>query len=328
VAVRRLAGFEEPGIEALWQRLLDASPAAGVFQTLEWQRTWWRAFGRGWLRLLLAERDGRPVALLPLFADGGLGYLVGAGQSDGLDLVGEVADEEALAALLRAAVEEVPGFLGLRFHLVRDDSPTGVHLAGAARLVRLATLDEGAIAAPALDLSRGADAVTRILAKDSVRRHEAWFARRGGAEFEVVASAAEAIERLPGLFSQAEARWKALGRPGPLAEPRFRWFLERLVESAAPRGWVRLARLLSQGSPAAHLLAFSWRRRWHWYLSTFDPGLGKGSPGEVLLARAIRAAAAEGAERFEFGLGEEPYKVRFATSRPTVRTWGLYPASA
>lgn len=43
----------------------------------------------GQLMLILAERNGQPVALAPLFADSGMVYFVGSGGSDYLDFVGD-----------------------------------------------------------------------------------------------------------------------------------------------------------------------------------------------------------------------------------------------
>jgi CelD/BcsL family acetyltransferase involved in cellulose biosynthesis len=42
----------------------------------------------------------------------------------------------------------------------------------------------------------------------------------------------------------------------------------------------------------------------------------------------ILAALSEQAQRFEFGLGDEPFKQRFATDVRHVRTWGLYAKGA
>jgi CelD/BcsL family acetyltransferase involved in cellulose biosynthesis len=53
--------------------------------------------------------------------------------------------------------------------------------------------------------------------------------------------------------------------------------------------------------------------------------LAKRSPGEVLLRQLILAAVDEGATTFDFGLGEEPFKARFANRVEQVRTWSLCP---
>jgi hypothetical protein len=52
------------------------------------------------------------------------------------------------------------------------------------------------------------------------------------------------------------------------------------------------------------------------------------TPGEVLLRQLIRAAVEEGADVFDFGIGDEAYKYRFATGQEQLITWGIYPMSS
>ena len=60
----------------------------------------------------------------------------------------------------------------------------------------------------------------------------------------------------------------------------------------------------------------------------FDPDLARHSPGEVLLRQLLMAALAEGAHTFDFGLGDEAFKARFATRINRVRNRGLYAPEA
>ena len=41
-------------------------------------------------------------------------------------------------------------------------------------------------------------------------------------------------------------------------------------------------------------------------------------------AQSFLAAIEEGAKVFDFGIGDQPYKRRFATTINQVRTWALY----
>ena len=50
------------------------------------------------------------------------------------------------------------------------------------------------------------------------------------------------------------------------------------------------------------------------------------SPGEVRLRQLLLAAINEGASAFDFGIGEEVFKRRFATQVCGVQTWGPHPA--
>src|SRR5262249_14048354 len=66
---RVLHGFDDTSFGAVqWQELLQQGPTDEVFLTWQWQRAWWESLGKGKLLLVLAERDGKPVALAPLYA--------------------------------------------------------------------------------------------------------------------------------------------------------------------------------------------------------------------------------------------------------------------
>ena len=62
-----------------------------------------------------------------------------------------------------------------------------------------------------------------------------------------------------------------------------------------------------------------------WYKPSFAIDLARRSPGEVLLRQLILAAIEEGAKTFDFGLGDEAFKNRFATHVNKVNTYSLYP---
>jgi CelD/BcsL family acetyltransferase involved in cellulose biosynthesis len=79
------------------------------------------------------------------------------------------------------------------------------------------------------------------------------------------------------------------------------------------------------GKPVAFHLGFCYRGEYMWYKPTFDVELARSSPGEVLLRQLLLAALEEGANVFDFGLGDEAFKARFATQVNSVRNWGLYP---
>jgi len=49
---------------------------------------------------------------------------------------------------------------------------------------------------------------------------------------------------------------------------------------------------------------------------------GAGNPGSAVLT-----PDADGEETFDFGIGDEAFKYRFATQVPRVRTWWLGPQS-
>ncbi len=55
------------GYRSVWNGLLDQTPLASFFQSLDWLEVYWRHFGQSQtLRALVVESGGRPVGILPL----------------------------------------------------------------------------------------------------------------------------------------------------------------------------------------------------------------------------------------------------------------------
>jgi CelD/BcsL family acetyltransferase involved in cellulose biosynthesis len=320
---RVLSGFEERA--DAWLRTLERDAADTVFMAPEYQRAWWSAFGRGRRLLVAAEREDEIAALAPLFADQGMVFFVGSGGSDYLDFVGDTSDASVLDGLLETARDEAPGFVGFRFYHVPDRSPTGARLAAAAERLGLRCVDEGAIPAPRLDLT-DSDAALAARSKKSLRRHAGWFRQNGRLEVEHLTRAAAILPWLDPFFDQHVARWAGTSSPSLFVDPAQRRFYRELVQEADGAGWLRFTCVRWDDRPIAFHLGFHHAGRWLWYKPSFDVELARRSPGEVLLAALLDRATEESARTFDFGLGDEPFKRRFATGVETVRTWGLYPA--
>ena len=90
-------------------------------------------------------------------------------------------------------------------------------------------------------------------------------------------------------------------------------------------GWARLTVLEWQGQAAAlDISVIRGATQLTWLVSR-DPSIREHSPGRVLRAHVIREALEAGIRRFDFGLGEEDYKLRDASGVTRLANWFLYP---
>ena len=295
-----------------------------VFLTWQWQRSWWECFGRGKLLLLAARRDGDIVALAPFFTESGMIYFVGAGGSDYLDFVGDISEPEVLDALLGTAQRQVPDFIGFVFHHVSEQSRTGRLLGDAAGRLGLKIFDEGGWPAPALELAAQPVAARDAVNKKSLVRHERFFARDDTLKVSHLTRSEEILPHLEGFFAQHRARWAATPYPSLFCDDAQRRFYRSLTPAAADAGWLRFTQVEWQGRSIAYHFGFCYRGSFMWYKPTFAIDLARHSPGEVLLRQLLLAAIAENASAFDFGLGDEAFKSRFATRVAHVKNWGLY----
>jgi CelD/BcsL family acetyltransferase involved in cellulose biosynthesis len=326
VKTRVLQGFEDPSFRAEdWQRLLQHSATDEVFLTWHWQRSWWESFGRGKLLLVLAERNGISVALAPFYAASRMIFFVGSNVADYLDFIGNISDPEVLDALLETARACVSGFAGYHFYKVLENSPTAWRLEEASRRLGLKCLEKKTWPAPGLDLTMQPDLGKAAAGKQSLLRHERYFRRDGSLEVRHLCDGEAIRPHLSEFFEQHISRWANTPYPSQFLDPAWRNFYEILTGIAARTGWLRFTRIEWEGRAIALHFGFCYHGSYLWSKPTFAIDLARRSPGEVLLRQLLLAAIAEGATVFDFGLGDEAFKHRFATHVRHVRTWGLYP---
>jgi CelD/BcsL family acetyltransferase involved in cellulose biosynthesis len=304
-------------------RALHAQSGATPFQSWEWARAWWSHRRRGRLLLLCARDQGALVGLLPLvvapYGPTRRVTFLGAPEADYQDLLAAPAHatavRDAFAAWLGGAarlwdVVDLPD--------VREDSP-------------LAAL---APPSPDLDARRYVHRVCPYLTLDGdgdwpvaagkkLRTRVGQQRRRLQRDFQLdfdVAGADELPHALDDLFWLHDRRWRRRGLRGAFARPSVRRFHRELARRFAARGWLRLHRLRVDGKTRAAFYCFADAARVYYYLSGFDLGLSRYSPGAVLMARAVEDAQASGARVFDLLRGDENYKRHWgARERRTLR---------
>jgi CelD/BcsL family acetyltransferase involved in cellulose biosynthesis len=309
-----------------WECLSARDRRATPFQHPAWLIPWWRHVGEGSL-LTIALRDGAQLAgLLPMYVypDAGVRRLfpLGIGTSDYCDalcLPGREAEvmEAGLAALHglrdRFDVAEIPQ--------LREGSPL---LEAAAPGWTCSTGDAEPCPATQLPASFEAlrDNVSAKTLRDlrSVRKRAA----EAGATWEA-ATDDTLPELLEALFRLHGARWAMRGEGGVLEDPR----VQAMHREAAPlllrSDLLRMIALRLDGRVVAVLHALAdppgrAGRRLYFYISGFDPGLDRLSPGMLLVGEAIERAIAEGIATADFLRGEERYKSFWgAVPHPTFR---------
>jgi len=328
VRARVLSGFDDPSLgPERWEQLLRRGETDVVFLSWEWQRVWWETFGRGELLLIAAERDGELIALAPFYTDSGMVYFVGSGGSDYLDFIGDTSDAEVLDALLETARECVPGFAGFELYFVSNASPTMKRLAEATVRLGLDCVEQWGVAALSMDLAGQPERALAATRKKSLVRHENFFRRAGQLTIQRLRESRAVLPQLEEFFAQHIARWAETDSPSLFLDEAQRRFYERWTRVAAERGWLRFMRVEWEGKAIAFHYGMSYGGRYIWYKPSFAIELARHSPGEVLLRQSLLAAIEEGASVFDFGTGDDSYKLRFATEFNQAHAFGLYPTT-
>ena len=311
--------------ENAWDQVLATAPMRTIFQTMAWQRAWWKTFGRGKLLPIAVFHEDQLTAIAPLFADQGMVFFVGSGGSDYLDFIGDVSRPQILQAILELAMAQTPGFLGFRFYHIPDGSPTGRILETTASEMGLTCFDEGSLDAPALRFQDWPADKRLPSEKKSLVRHERTMRKRGQLVVDHFSEYSQIAPLLPTFFEQHIGRWAGTPFPSLFLDEKQREFYYRVSKSVGSRGWLRFSRVSVDGEPVAFHFGFLFQSCFMWYKPSFEITRSHLSPGEVLLRSLLQQAQSESVQVFDFGLGDEAFKQRFATEANTVRTWGLYP---
>jgi hypothetical protein len=95
-------------------------------------------------------------------------------------------------------------------------------------------------------------------------------------------------------------------------DPRHRRFYERMSKELLDSGWLRFTMLRWQGENLAFHLGFLFNRIFTWYKPTFNVDFARYSPGEVLLKKLLEDCIEEDVREFDFTVGNESFKDRFA----------------
>lgn len=291
----------EPDWWDLWRR----SPAATPFSAPAWAIPWWCAFAPGRLHAAALRRDGRLVALAPTYLeDGPLGRRllpIGIGISDHFDVLLDPADGEAAGRLVDMLVEAggwdsweledlAPG--AAAFSLPRPPD-CAEEICDQTACPTLTPLDPDLCTVPA-----------RQRRKIRMAQH-----RAGRREAEVEVVGPDGMERFFAVVTDLHtARWTDQGEEGVVTDPCVRRFHLDAMPRLAAAGLVRASVLTLAGRPAGAYYGLRHGRSAYAYLGGFDPAFSFESPGTILLADAMTAAAREGAHTFHFLRGREPYK--------------------
>jgi len=306
------------GLDSLrddWRRLADES--GNVFATWEWNRLWWRHYGRGRpLRIAVSQRGGEPIeAVVPLFLWSHrplrILRLIGHGHGDRLGPICDEQDDKTAKRVLRRVLETEPHdvFIG---DWVASDRNWARVLGG--RAVR-------STGYPILRFPDGSSDAFLAGQSRRFRKRARNLQNRIERDHDVIYRYADAstLERdLDVAFGLHGARFGE--HSGCNFCGRHEQFHREFAATALQEGWLRLLTLELDGEPACFEYGFLFQNAYFAYQAGRDPSWERYSVGFVLELECIRRALEAGAIEYRFLGGEEDYKYRFPTEDPRLET--------
>ena len=305
-----------------WNALVRGADTNTIFQTYEWHASWWKVFGGAVEPLvLLAECGDELVGIAPMVVAERTVLMrrqrviefIGTRVSDYCDFIVSGAHPHVLIELLTRLADT--GFDLLHLRDIPESSRTLVVVPAffheQQRHVDLRALYE----APSWLF--GDPAADRQLAnKKSLRRHYNFFHRTGRLEFTPNIGTDDIPSYLERLFAQHIGRWAETSTPSLFIDQRMQDFFRELARTLAPTGWLLFSVVHYDGRPIALHFGFQYGNRIIWYKPAFDVEYAKRSPGEVLIKYLLEYALEQRVEQFDFTIGEDDFKYRFANHTP------------
>ena len=325
----RLRGWDDlPGMEAALTALLERAGNHSVFQTFAWHACWWKAFRDSHeLFVILAYANSRLVGIAPMMIvrkRGPMGRV--RRQSCFIGSLNHASDycdfitDPAVAQVLPALLEEISAGGGACDRIDLSHFPS--HSPNKMGVLEYFERRDARIT-----MEFEADAPVRILGdsqadrkaanKSSLKRHTRFFEKSGDLRFHRCTSEKEILAYLDVFFEQHKARRAHAGSPSQFIDPAQQVFYRDLIRQTLPHGWLRFDVVLFDGAPLAFHFGFEYQRRFIWYKPAFNVQFAARSPGEVLLKFLLDDAIEKGLEEFDFTVGSEAFKYRFANRTRT-----------
>jgi CelD/BcsL family acetyltransferase involved in cellulose biosynthesis len=313
-----------------WNALCALNETNTVFQTYEWFDSWWAAFGADdELFFVVVRRAERIVGFAPLMilrVLPGIAQLqfAGTGNADYQDVVLPTDRPEAIAAICRLLRANARKWNRILFANIPAESSTVrlLHRSGAD--AGLLLLEGAHIACPVLRLKGCEEAARHLIGKYSVRRPMNWFRRQGTVRFRHLTTLEEIEEMLPRFFDQHARRWRATGKRSLFEDARQREFYCFLARQTHRAAWLLFSVLELEGQPIAFHFGFDYLGTVIWYKPSFEQRYAERSPGLLMIRQLIEDALQRSRQEFDFSIGDEPFKKRFANLERTNIDIALY----
>ena len=168
----------------------------------------------------------------------------------------------------------------------------------------------------------GSNIFEGLALKERLKRNENRLRRKGNLEFRHLEDRQEIQGHLCEFFAQHATRQTLNGIRSQFLDPAPRAMMRALVEELDPVRQLRFCVLELNGRAIAYHFGFQRAGKLIFYVPTFDVNYWGDSPGDVLLRNLFKYAQKEKLSEFDFSIGDEAYKERFANY--VGKTWSAY----
>jgi CelD/BcsL family acetyltransferase involved in cellulose biosynthesis len=302
---------------AAWNSLVLKNETNTVFQLYEWHKSWWEAYGNtGLLYLILVFEKNDIVGIAPLMLVeyglyGNLMQFIGEGRSDYCDFIIPEKKETILKKILEFISKKHISWNTFHLNNIPEYSSTIRIIQKICKEINKKYLIKRYIPCPTLILNDDQHN-KKILSQKTLRRRFNYFTKNGELKFHHIRDINVVKENLSVFYNQHIERVRLKGQKSLFVKEIHKIFYEKLIENMFIKNYVLFSRLDYNSQPIAYHFGFLYNNKLVWYKPSYDVSVKKWSPGAVLLKFLIEYAIQENLNEFDFTVGHEEFKQRFA----------------
>lgn len=326
IEIKRIMDWEDAfAYQNEWNNIVlnNEGTNSSIFQTFEWNHTWWQAFGdmNHKLLLLCAFRKGLLIGVAPLMIKyqtlpipSNVIYWIGASDScimsDFCSFVAAHDSKEVIHAFaqwlethatlwdeiaFKNMIEDSPDLLYLKFYFTGRSSVQFMQDAPSRKL-------------KATDDTSTLDSIFPHTLKSNLKLLN----KMGTLSYHCWDCAKEIHPRLDLLFEQHIERRSKTRYPSFFKDPLYKNYFRMLINALSQNGWVQLFTTTLDDKTIAHYIVFKFQNTLYLYTPAFDIQFMKYSPGVIQISSLFDYALKENVKEVSFGAGGEEYKYRYA----------------
>ena len=322
-----------------------------IFQTYEWNRVWWKYFGRNKkLHIVAVLKEDKLVGVAPLFEDDVcvLGHKVYSrlqfigsyvsqpegeplkgciSYSDYLDCIIQPGYEVLFYSLILKHFKEVMGnFNEIILDEVSDDSAMFITMVSLMekREYGFSYTIKKASTSPIIELDSSLEAYLNSMSRKarSTARRYLKRSKQGKAEVFKIEKVRHADE-LPGVQEDFirlhQQQWNSRGFAGTFSEQRMRDFFLEISKSFYEKNWIEFNMAVPADGDMKYVaidVIITYKNRLYLLHRGMDedPLYRKQGPGNVLLFARLKEAINDGVIVYDMLRGSEEFKLKMATS--------------
>jgi CelD/BcsL family acetyltransferase involved in cellulose biosynthesis len=317
---------EDPDLSEAWNTLVLAMDNPEVFFTYQWALAASRGFQSRLSPLLFLMYDsGQLTGVVALAIDPNApraAFFLTSSTADYCDIVSAPANRKAVLLALLQEIKNL-GLSDLVLANVPANSVTLKELPSVAGSRHFHLTSRTAYNCGVIQLGgeEQREALLRTLAtRGREKRALKKLSTLGSVKVIHLTEPEQIGESLESIVSAQISRFLASNRVSPLVGPERRTFLRQLSDLLSHSGWLKISQLEIDGRPVAWNYGFRFGGSWFWYLPTFQMEYEHVSPGSCLLRLMVEEGAKDASLQWlDLGLGDEPYKERFANNSRETR---------